>query len=224
MPASPNHTTTGHSGANGRSRRRAPASRALAEADRRSEPPLQRLYRLATSRLPTDQEARVLAEALLERGDEPRLLAVAGYFGEYGAVAHRLGLSFLLEAAAHDVVQLIERALELGSASVDPLLEVLLDLDQEIKEESQEDSLLGVRRSQIQLAALFLELGQEARARRIVDDLKGERVERLERLRTNLESDDRPQYWELTDRGTNFAYLAPERRVHLDQLFAWLRE
>jgi hypothetical protein len=167
---------------------------------------------------------RMLAEDLLKRGDDDRVLEITGYFREYGQLAHRTGLSFLLEAAAHDVVLLIEQAIRLDSHMVDLLLGVLLELDQEIKEESQEDSLLGVRRAQIQLATLFLQLQQNARAQRIVMDLKSERIERLERLRAALEADERPQYWELTDRGANFAYLAPERREYLAPLFALLRE
>ena len=61
------------------------------------------------------------------------------------------------------------------------------------------------------------------RARRIAVDLFQERLERLERLREAMEVDNRPQYWELMDRGTNFSYLPPERRPHLEQLFSWLR-
>ncbi len=167
---------------------------------------------------------RILAEHLLEEGQSETVFDIVGYFRDYGQIAHRLGLSFLLEAAAHDVVQLIERAVAINSDVVDDLIDVLLDLDQEIKEEGHEDSLLGVRRSQIQLATLFLLLEQPDRARRIAEDLGDERIERLERLREALETDDRPQYWELMDRGANFSYLAPERRPHLETLFDWLRE
>ena len=167
---------------------------------------------------------RILAEHLLEEGESEAVFEIVGYFRDYGQIAHRLGLSFLLEAASHDVVQLIERAVAIDSDVVDELIDVLLELDQEIKEESQEDSLLGVRRSQIQLATLFLLLEQPGRARRIAEDLREERIERLERLREALETDDRPEYWELMDRGANFSYLAPERRPHLATLFGWLRE
>ena len=99
----------------------------------------------------------------------------------------------------------------------------MLELDQEIKEESQEISLLGVRRSQIQLATLFLQLGQAQRAQRIADDLKQEKPARLARLREGLESENRTQFWELTDRGANFAYLSSERRAYLDPLYQLLQ-
>jgi hypothetical protein len=151
------------------------------------------------------------------------VLEIAGYFKEYGQVAHRRGLSFLLDAAAYDVVHLIEKAVNDGAEIVDDLLGVLLELDQEIKEESEEESLLGVRRSQIQLATLFMQLGHDARVNRIVADLKEERIGRLQRLRQGLESEERPQFYELTDRGANFSYLLPERRQYLAPLFEKLQ-
>lgn len=162
---------------------------------------------------------RDLAEHLLGEGEHRFVLEIAGSLREYGQIAHRAGQSFLLDAAAYDVVHLIEKAVVLDSPVVDELLSVLLELDHEIKEESQEESLLGVRRSQIQLATLFLQLGDDPRAERIVEDLRGERLSRLQRLRQALEAENRAQYWELTDRGANFQYLAPERRRYLEPLF-----
>jgi len=162
---------------------------------------------------------RDLAEHLLVQQQNDRVLEIAGFFREYGQIAHRSGLSFLLDAAAYDVVQLIEKAVEVDSPLVDDLLDVLLELDQEIKEENQEESLLGVRRSQIQLATLFMQLEDTARVDRIVKDLRGERIARLQRLRHGLEVENRPQYWELTDRGSNFFYLSEDRRPFLGPLF-----
>jgi hypothetical protein len=162
---------------------------------------------------------REVAEHLLEHGQGDRAFEIAEFFSEYGQLAHLNGISFLLYAAAYDVVRLIEHALTLGSEQVDPLLGVLLDLDEEVREEKQEDTLLGVRRSQIQLATLFLMRGDQARVDRIVEDLKGERSSRLLRLRQQLETDDRPQYPELIDRGSNFSYLPPSRRQFLAPLY-----
>lgn len=166
---------------------------------------------------------RLLAEHQIESNRPKLAVEIAGYFREYGQLAHKMGISFLLEAAAYDLVQLIERALEGNDSSVDQLLDVLLELDQEIKEERHEDSLLGVRRSQLMLAAKLQELGQTERLARVVDDLKQERLERLERLREGLETDDRADYWELMDRGANFAYLEPRLRPHLKNVFTAIR-
>lgn len=165
---------------------------------------------------------RLLAEALLAQGRLDAVKEIAAYFQFYGVMAHTKGLSFILIVAAHDIVQLIEAAAALESSVVDDLLGQLLELDQQIKQDSQEASLLGVRGQQIQLATLFIERNEEARARRIAADLASERPERLERIRVQLLAEDRIQYWEFTPRGVNFAYLAPERRKHLATLFGWL--
>jgi hypothetical protein len=166
---------------------------------------------------------RMAASELLRKGNERRVIEIAGYISEYGQWAHKLGISFLLETAAGDIALLIEDADNEDSPVVDALLDLLLELDQEIKEEGQEASLLGVRRAQIQLATYFLQRGEQPRADRIIEDLRTERLERLERLRVGLLSDDREQFWELTDRGANFSYLAPERRPYLEPLFEALR-
>ena len=166
---------------------------------------------------------RLVAEHLLETRDSVRAHEIAGHFEYYGQLAYRAGLPFLLETAAHDIAQLVAAALDTHDAVVDRLLDRLLDLDQEIREEAQEESLLGVRRAQIRMAALLIHRGQTERARRIARDLELERWERLQRLREGLLKDERLQYWELIDRGMNFAYLPPELRPHLATLFEWIR-
>lgn len=162
---------------------------------------------------------RLVAEHMLGTGSASTAVTIAGHLGWYGRLAHRSGQQILLEIAAYDLVQIIERALDLESPAVDPLLDHLLELDQEIREEREEASLLGVRRSQMQLATLFLQRGDEPRIQRIAGDLAEEDMDRLERLRRALLTDDRTQYWELMDRGANFSYLAPERRRFLGDLF-----
>jgi len=37
-------------------------------------------------------------------------------------------------------------------------------------------------------------------------------------------SEDRPHYWEFTDRGVNFSYLEPELRGQLSTVYAWIEE
>lgn len=170
---------------------------------------------------------RVIGEFLLVSGHVQKAVEIADYLRDYGQVAHHMGASFLLESAAFYVMQLVEKAMEVESSAVDPLLACLLNLDMEIKEESleaEQASLLGVRRAQMQLATYFLMQGDEVRARLIAHDLRSERIERLERLRQGMLVDERPHFWELSDFGVNFGYLAPERRDHLARLFELLRE
>lgn len=167
---------------------------------------------------------RLLAETLFEQKMNDRVMEVMDHFQYYGQLGYETGQTFLLEAAAHDIAQVLEQAVAKSSPLVDDLLALLLELDQEIKSETQEESLLSVRRVQIQVATLFLQLGDEERARRIAADLKDERLERLKRVHDALLVEERPQYWEFTDRSVNFAYLAPNRREYLGKLFAWLSE
>lgn len=170
---------------------------------------------------------RLIAEWLLVNGQGKKCEEVADYLRIYGQYAHNTGASFLLESAAFYVMRLVEKAIQEKSDSLDALLDCLLNLDIEIKEENvelQESSLLGVRRAQVQLATLFLMHGDDTRAKRIARDLRGERIERLERLRQIMLADDREQFWELSDLGVNFQYLPVERRIYLDPLFELIRE
>jgi hypothetical protein len=167
---------------------------------------------------------RSLAEELLDQRAFDTVAEIVEHFRYYATFSHSLGESFLLEVAAYDIVTLIEKAVQNEAPIVDSLLDQFLKLDQEIRSDSQEASLLGVRRAQIQLATFFLSRDDQVRARRIVTDLLDEKFERLEGLRQALLTENRPQYWEFTDRGVNFSYLAPEYRPHLHTLFAWLRD
>ncbi len=167
---------------------------------------------------------RLLAVALLNRQAFEAVTEIVEHFRYYATFSHDLGDSFLLEVAAHDIVTLIEEAVSQKSPIVDDLLDRFLELDQEIRHENHEASLLGVRRAQLQLAAFFVELQDESRARRIIDDMKDEKLERLQRIRETLMTEQRSQYWEFTDRGVNFSYLEPSLRPYLDTLFEWLTQ
>jgi Predicted membrane protein (DUF2254) len=167
---------------------------------------------------------RILAESLVEQGLEEPVREIAGYLKYYGNLAHEKGLSFLLQTAAGDMTSLVEASLTHSAVLTDDLLTIVLDVDQEIRSETQEESLLGVRRAQLQLATLFALRGDDARAQRICKDLAGERMVRLQRLRVELENERRPQYWELNERGVNFGYLPPERRAQLPKLMQWIAD
>ncbi len=167
---------------------------------------------------------RLLAVALLNRQAFDAVTEIVEHFRYYATFSHDLGDSFLLEVAAHDIVTLIEEAVSRNSPIVDDLLDRFLELDQEIRHDSHEASLLGVRRAQLQLAAFFVELQDESRARRIIDDMKDEKLERLQGIRETLMTEQRSQYWEFTDRGVNFSYLEPALRPYLDTLFEWLAQ
>jgi len=157
---------------------------------------------------------RMLGEDLLAKNIDPAALDVAGRIRFYGRLADTSGLPFLLEVAAYDLAHMVEAAADKPAAR-DALLEVLLATDYQGAENP-----LGVRRAQMQLATFFLARGEEAPARRIAADLATEKRDLLMTARDELEREVSPQYWEITDRGANFAYLPPERRAMLGELFA----
>lgn len=170
-------------------------------------------------------QQRLLAEAALAGGHDALAVTLADHMRSYGQVAFEHGQAFLLEVAAYDLALLVERAVELGRPGQDALLERALEVDRDDEARGhEEERLRGVRRAQVRLATFFLTRGDEARARRIHRDMAGERPERLAAIHEELRTETRPRYWEITDRGVNFAYLPAGRRAELDRFFGWFDE
>jgi hypothetical protein len=167
---------------------------------------------------------RELAESELRRGETRYAGETAEHLRRYGHFAFETGHEFLLEVVATDLSALVECAVGHAPDEVDSLLEVFLEVDRESRSDEQELRLRGVRRAQVQLAVFFLERGDETRARRIFADMSEETPERLRAVREELETEHSEHYWELTDRGINFAYLSPERRAYLETFFSWFSQ
>jgi len=167
---------------------------------------------------------REFAQDELRAGHRERTFEIAQFLRYYGHFAFETGQSFLLEVVATDLGALVECAAEYVPEDVDALLGEFLEVDRESRSDEQELRLRGVRRAQVQLATFFLEEGDEPRARRIFDDMRDERPERMRAVREELEADQPEQYWEFTDRGINFSYLDSARRAHLGRFFDWFCE
>ncbi len=164
---------------------------------------------------------RQLAEGAMEAGAERVAEEVATHLRYYGLLAYGQHMPFLLEAVAFDLSRLVEQALAKNLTSADALLDLFLTVDKESDSLSQEHTLHGVRRVQVQLATYLLERRDEARARRIFDDMANERPQRLRAVRAELLAPQSQEYWEITDRGVNFAWLPPERRRFVAEFFSW---
>lgn len=167
---------------------------------------------------------RRLGQTLLRWPEERHSIHIAEHLRYYGQLAHERNQPFLLEVTAYDLVNLLLAAKDAAPGSdlstADAMLDVLLELDLQIRDERDEPSLLGVRRAQLQLAARLLTAGDEARVQRIVTDLADESQQRLVGICRALENEQRSSFWELTERGVNFGYLEPEHRAHLQALLA----
>ena len=168
-------------------------------------------------------EYRVLAEAFLEEGAFDRVTELAVHIRFYGQLAFAMNTGFILETAAYDLCALLEKVHARDAACHDHLLlAVFLELDREPEGgKTQEASLRGVRKAQIKLATHYLVTGDDDHARLIFRDMRGERRERIDSIRAELEAVTDQEYWEVSDRGINFEWLPPERRAELPRFFSW---
>lgn len=161
---------------------------------------------------------RLLGETLLKQGDKNSFDQLVEYFQYYGLLGYQASQPFLLEVAAHDLTQLIRVSLKTSSTHLESLLNALVEMDQEYRTQSQEESLIGVRRAQIIAACVLADSDQQHWADVLIGDLKTEAPERLEKIFVQLKKEHRAQFWEFTDRGANFAYLEPELQERLDDV------
>lgn len=168
-------------------------------------------------------EYRVLAEGFLDVDAQDRMMELAVHIRFYGQLAFAMNTGFILETAAYDLCSLLEIVHERGLACHDRLLvDIFLELDREPEGgKTQEASLRGVRKAQIKLATHYLVNGDDTSARHIFRDMRGERRERIDSIRAELEAVTEQEYWEVSDRGINFEWLPPERRAELPRFFSW---
>lgn len=85
-----------------------------------------------------------------------------------------------------------------------------------------ERGLRGERKAQARLAAYYLSVGEDEKARLIAADMRDEQPELLRAIHTELGAVDSPHFWEIIDRGRNFEYLPPQERAKLGVFFGWL--
>jgi hypothetical protein len=154
----------------------------------------------------------------------PALIEIGGYFKYYAQLAQRMGLGFVTETAAYDLCALCEAASELGAASHDRLLAIVLEIDKQAETVAEEKALRGVRKAQAKLAAYYLVSGREAQARLIHRDMAAETADRLRSIRDEMLSITSKEFWEVVDRGTNFDYLDERRKQKLREFFDWFGE
>jgi hypothetical protein len=164
---------------------------------------------------------RLLGEAVLTWRGGTYAVEIARYFKYYGLVAYGSNLPFILETVAYDLCVLNEIAFDERSPVMDELLRIFLRVDKESEGEVQEVSLRGVRKAQVKLATYYLLHGDEARARRVYEDMASEDPHRLGQIRDELFAVHTPEYWEIIDRGLNFDYLPKDRKLKLEQFFSW---
>ncbi len=164
---------------------------------------------------------RLLAEAALRRGEGRYAIEIARYFKYYGQLAFHMDLGFVLETAAYDLGALNELAFDLRTTERHELLRIFLQVDKEGEGASREASLRGVRKAQVRLATYYLLHGDESAAREVFVDMRNEKPARLASIRDEMLAISSRDFWEVTDRGSNFDYIPPDRKRRLIEFFAW---
>ncbi len=169
-------------------------------------------------------EYRELTATIMAEDTRDEVVTACQRFQYYGQLAWQAQRGFLLETTAYDVGALLAHAWRLGLSYQDQLLAILLELDHEPDAAHQESSLRGVRKAQVKLACFYLLHDDIPRARRIHADMADEAPERLASIKQELQAITNVEFWELTDRWTNFDWMPPDQRDQLDVFFGWFTQ
>jgi len=164
---------------------------------------------------------RLLVESLLRAGNGARARGAIEHMKYYGNVSYDMKLSFVTETVAYDIGAICQVAHELAVPEEDALIESFLELDRASPERGQEQALKGVRKAQVKLAAYYLMVGEEAKARRIHLDMSAEPRHRLAAIREELERVETKDFWEIIDRGRNFEFMPPRQKAAMKVFFSW---
>lgn len=163
-------------------------------------------------------EYRTLAIGLLKTRPDLALRAVE-HLVYYGRTANEMGLPFVTVTVAHDVRVICESAFEVTDADMETMLDLFLKLDQPVEGKGEEVALIGVRKAQSILGAFLLRAGSEALANKIRHDMRSERPDRLRHIRDEILAVKERKFWEITDRGFNFDYAAPDTHPSIQKFF-----
>jgi hypothetical protein len=166
---------------------------------------------------------RYLLEGLMKGGYGKVAATAVEQLKYYGYVSYDMKLPFVTETIAYDVSSLCETANRLRLPEEDKLLHTFLQLDRETKSQAEEQSLKGVRKAQIKLAAYYLTVDDRARARTIYRDMEADPTESLLAIRDELLRVETKDFWEIIDRGRNFDFMPPEQKAAMLRFFAWFR-
>ena len=157
---------------------------------------------------------RILAEELL--ADDPELvLEIAYYFAYYGQIARDMQLSFVVDAAAHDLGALVRHASEAQSPIAERLLESFLRYDG--------GGSLGVAKAQAILGSYFVMTDRAPAAAQVKERLRLLESSRLDRLTNELMAVRREKYWEVNERRMNMEYVPDVQRERLREFLGALR-
>ena len=153
------------------------------------------------------------AENLNDR--QPALaLQIAYYFEYYGQLARDNEMSFIVEAAAHDLGRLAWHAWQSGAPNRQKLLERFLHFDVKTT-----PPLPGVKKAQAILASQLLVAGQAEAAELIERHFVGLDPAFVAELADDLRHVRQEKFWEISERRVNLDYVPDPQREKLREFF-----
>eukprot|EP00727_Mastigamoeba_balamuthi_P005508 m51a1_g1577 hypothetical protein (817) ;mRNA; r:96781-100057 len=186
---------------------------------------------------------RQFAELLLDkdRGSTKELatraLQIAKFVRYYAFLCQQRNLSFLVETVAQDLRVMCEVAIrsslpertKTGKVGWNPARVVFQQTLLSFTDfASTPDARRGVLRAQVILAVYYLTLNQTAQARKIYKAMdREENKEILLSIREELSMGTTKEFWEVSERGSNFTYLEPHLVEQLGNFFgnfAWFTD
>ncbi|MGH8462028.1 MAG: hypothetical protein ACRESS_10510 [Stenotrophobium sp.] len=154
---------------------------------------------------------KTLARRLL--ADRPELVPeLAQHLHYYANFARSQGLGFIYELISYELAELTELAFQREAAPAQILLDTLLQLH-------GSDQHLGLIKSRAILGAYFLEHGRVPELARLEISLARVPSSMLVRAHDEIVNTHERMFWEVTDRATNFDYVADDRREWVGNLF-----
>ena len=173
---------------------------------------------------------REYALELMELGDNNLVVRIANHFKYYGMLAKDKGLPFVLETVAYDLCDINKRAYEAMNPIHEHLLDIILTVDLPLEGPTKEESLRGIRKAQLMLAAYYLRFWLEQKDtksfaifKKIYFDILDEvnRPYGYSRIATMIGELKyvKKEFWEIIDRGINFEYMEDKYKAMLPEIF-----
>jgi hypothetical protein len=104
----------------------------------------------------------------------------------------------------------------------DKLLQIFLTID-DGSDGVTDKGLQGVRRAQIILGTTYILGNAPHYAKQIQEEIADESQKRLWGLLQELQNVSNREFWEVSERGTNFIFLTPEQKQQLPVFFSWFK-
>eukprot|EP01105_Mastigella_eilhardi_P022979 TRINITY_DN5747_c0_g1_i1.p1 TRINITY_DN5747_c0_g1~~TRINITY_DN5747_c0_g1_i1.p1 ORF type:complete len:380 (+),score=143.48 TRINITY_DN5747_c0_g1_i1:950-2089(+) len=179
---------------------------------------------------------RQLAEVILDasRGATPKMalraLKIAKFLRYYAWICQSKKLFFLVETIGQDLRVLCEVAsknfqpgiVKREAALLREIHDKLLDVFLSLGEFATLGSKRGVIRAHVILAVYYCHIVQVGFARKIRSNLdKDENRDLLLSIKEELQLPSTKEFWEVSERGSNFTYLEPHLRDQIPKFYEW---